>query len=426
MHIGLSYLLFLLFPVFTWASLELPADREGKTYYSSRADLRSMNRALREVSEQDLEIVFQDILTKTDPSKVCSFDLVSSLRSELKKINTKFSHVDGAIVYLRTKNFFDDVIAGLLLSAEKTTSRNVLLPKDYRDLISPPNQDAITKAIELIKNFEPKLKNQCLDEAYRMLYAELLRTDKSIKDIHLEALFLEAFENKVISFETYLTLEKARLSKLQAGSLTIKNYLKKIRTLRIQFPLRDPLERSQFVTEKSEGDKISRRQRLLENYSELQIILMADVIKKLRKRLEAEKAEILIYDRNQGVEAIALGPMERFRLAIKLLRKEMALLALNTFFNGRTPDYMDLMVAAYETGMLPASELDAVAGLEDIWNPEKTFWDKASVWVRTLSSVATIAIPPPYGFIPALAVVVIEMTAGKKQDGKSDDPTVLF
>jgi hypothetical protein len=83
------------------------------------------------------------------------------------------------------------------------------------------------------------------------------------------------------------------------------------------------------------------------------------------------------------------------------------------------------MISSYEVGMIPASELEEVAGLEEIWNPKKTFWQKAQVWVRTLSSVATIAVPPPYGFIPALALVVIEMTAGKKDDN-TNDPTVLF
>ena len=103
----------------------------------------------------------------------------------------------------------------------------------------------------------------------------------------------------------------------------------------------------------------------------------------------------------------------------------MAQLSLNTYFAGRTPSYLDLMISSYEVGMIPASELEEVAGLEEIWNPKKTFWQKAQVWVRTLSSVATIAVPPPYGFIPALALVVIEMTAGTKDDN-TNDPTVLF
>jgi hypothetical protein len=104
----------------------------------------------------------------------------------------------------------------------------------------------------------------------------------------------------------------------------------------------------------------------------------------------------------------------------------MSLISLNTFFQGRSPEYIDIMTAAFETGVIAGSELDELALLEEIWNPKKTFWDKAQVWVRLFGTVASIALPPPYGFIPALAIVVIEMTVGKKDDKKTNDPTVLF
>jgi hypothetical protein len=153
---------------------------------------------------------------------------------------------------------------------------------------------------------------------------------------------------------------------------------------------------------------------------------MANVIKKLRARLEYDAVAISGYRNGEIQETILLEPMERFRFAIKALRKEMSLLSLNTFFNGRSPDYIDLMVASYEIGIIPASELETVASLEEIWNPKKTFWDKAGIWIRTFSSVATIVIPPPYGFIPALVLVVIEGTVVKKKNQNSDDPTSMF
>jgi hypothetical protein len=41
-------------------------------------------------------------------------------------------------------------------------------------------------------------------------------------------------------------------------------------------------------------------------------------------------------------------------------------------------------------------------------------------------SVATIVTPPPYGFVPALALIVIEATAGKDGTANDLDPTSLF
>jgi hypothetical protein len=196
--------------------------------------------------------------------------------------------------------------------------------------------------------------------------------------------------------------------------------------LRTQYPLRDIKERSDFTSVEVKKMKSSRRQKLFENYSDLQIIMMGNVIKRLRSRLEYDAVEISGYKEGVLQETIPLDPMERFRFAIKALRKEMSLLSLNTFFNGRSPDYMDLMVASYEIGIIPASELDTVASLEEIWNPKKTFWDKAGIWIKTFASVATIVIPPPYGFIPALVIVVIEATVGKKKDPNANDPSVLF
>lgn len=400
-------------------------DREGVSYYSSNSDKRSISRALREVRDTDIDLAFDETLKTQEASKLCTFTLNETLHDNLKRINPNFDEMEGAILYLRSKNQMDDVVTKLLLEANKTVTTDILLPKQQEKLFLPSNKETVKKAVDIIAGIEKKLSTTCFDEAYKNLYNEVFRLDKGLKDHHLEALLVEAYKLKKISFDLYLSLEQARVTELQTSILTLKAYHRKVKSLRVQYPLRDSNEQSNFVTGKVDKAKLSRRQRLMEGYTDLQIMLMANVVKKLRTRLDSPKVEILIYDRTQGIETITLEPMERFRLAIKLLRKEMAELALNTYFAGRSPDYMDLMTAAYETGLIPASELEEVAGLQDIWNPKKTFWEKASVWVRTLSSVATIAIPPPYGFIPALAIVVIEMTAGKK-DPKTDDPTVLF
>lgn len=412
-------------PLLTFAEVDFRNDREGESYYSSNSDKRSVAKALKQVDGTHILGSFDEVLKSTEENKICSFDINASLLKKLRERNPKFKELNGAILHLRHENEIDDVVAKVLMDANNTMNESVYYPKNDEHLFYP-SEKTLTESLAIIKNFDKKLKMSCFDEAYRTLYGDLLRVDKHLKSSNIEAIFVSALEQKIITRDTYNLLEKARASELEQGSLTLLNYHRKIKNLRTQYPLRDPEERSKFVTNKVNKLKLSHRQKLLENYSDLQIILMANIIKKLRTRIEAPKAEILIYDRNQGVETITLEPMERFRLAIKLLRKEMSLLALNTFFAGRSPDYMDLMTAAFETGIIPASELEEVAGLEEIWNPKKTFWEKAQVWVRMASSVATIALPPPYGFIPALAIVVIEMTAGQNKDQNANDPTVLF
>jgi hypothetical protein len=412
-------------PTFAAEPVSLRNDREGTTFYSSSSDERAVARAVRQVEPSLIVRAFDELMQDVNESKLCSFDLNYGLEKKLKSFNRKFSEMEGAIIYLRTQNEFDDVVAKILLSANQVVKTDIALPKKSEEL-SFPSKKTLAASIETVRGFEKKSKNLCFDEAFKNFYGDILKVDKTLDSDYLEAILVEAYRKKAIGFDLYLKLEQSRTSELEKSSLTLKSYYKKVKTIRTQFPLRDASEQSNFITQKVEQQKMSRRQRLLEGYSDLQIMMMADIIKKLRVRVEATKVEILIYDRSNGIETITLDAMERFRLAIKLLRKEMALLSLNTYFAGRSPDYLDIMSAAYEVGLVPASEIEEVAGLEEVWNPKKSFWDKASTWVRTLGSVATVALPPPYGFIPALTIVIIEMTVGKNNKNNNEDPSVLF
>ncbi len=402
-------------------------DREGESFYNSNSHKNSISRALKEIDPTQIIGAFDATLSEFDETKLCTFDINESLETKLKAINPGFSEMEGAILYLRTQDELDDSVTKLLLTANKVIKTELLLPKKKEELFYPSDRKFFAKGLTLIGDFEKKLnKNTCIDDSYRSLYGDLLKANKGMQSSDLEAMLVEAVKKKTLSVKMYMFLEKARNNELEKEGFTLKGYYKKIKSLRLQYPLRDPNERSQFITQKAEKLKVSLRQKLYESYSDLQIILMANLVKSLRTRLESPKAEILIYDRNYTPETITLEPMERFGLAIKLLRKEMSHLALNTYFEGRSPSYMDILVAAYETGLIPASELEEVSGLQEIWNPKKTFWEKASIWVRTVGSVATIALPPPYGFIPTLALVVIEMTAGQNKTNSTDNSTDLF
>ncbi len=425
---GWALLFFSLLSINLLAQEESPSlrnVREGTSYYSRRMDLYVKNRAAKRLTSAEAQSLFKEALKKQDVKSLCSFtlnkDALHLLRERAIEVNFK-----GFLYLVRDTSEIDDVSLGILLRAHevKTTS---LYDKREEDIIPPFDTESNREILKLIASFEKRFaKGACFDEAYRSFHQEVLKADKKIKSYTLEALFHKARNEKLISEDLFVSLEQARINELENPSLTLSSYLQKVQTLRIQYPLRDENERSHFVTGKVKKLKMGRRQRLFESYSDLQIVLMGNIIKTLRADLEATKVEILIYNGQEVRRKLELEPMERFRFAIKSLRKEMARLSLNTYFNGRSPDYMDLMVASFEIGIISASELEAVASLEEIWNPKKSFWDKAGVWIKTLSSVATIVIPPPYGFIPALAIVVIEATAGKKKDPNTNDPSVLF
>lgn len=418
-------LILLALPTFA-STLDFRNDREGKSFYSARSHERAKNKALNKLNENIILNAYQDTLRETERSKLCSFTFNDEFLKKLKQENSRFNELEGALYFLREQNEFDDVVVKILLDAYEVSTTKVFTSYDENHFL--PDSDKVKPLLGLIGAFKEKFlaSSGCLDEAYRRFYGDVQKIDKNISKRELESLYALALEKNLIDENLFTKLEQARRNDLHARNLTLKSYYQKMTSLRTQFPLRDQNEKSEFVTGRADKLKVSRRQFLLEHYSDIQIALMGNVIKKLRTRLDSPKAEILIYDRNQGVETITLEPMERFRLAIKLLRKEMSYLALNTFFNGISPGYLDLMTAAYEMGIIPASELDEIAGLQDIWSPKKTFWQKAKVWVTTLGTVATVIIPPPYGFLPALAIVVIEYTTGADKDPDAYDPTSLF
>lgn len=420
MRLPLFGLLLLSLPVLAQETISFKNDREGKSYFENPSKVA---RALRDFRGEELLEIYKNSLKGVEASKVCAYDINKNMEEALLKKSRRFDAYEGVLHYLRSQDQLDDVALKILLDARKVMTTTIE-PKNEQE-ISKPDRAKIAEMVKSVGTFREKfLKNACLDDAYRNLVAEIRKTGEA-SDAQLEGLFVEAFKKKAINSQTWLLLERARTNEIGNSALTLRSYHQKVKSLRLHKPLRDATERSDFVTDKVSKMKVSRRIKLMENYTDLQIMLMADVVKRLRTRLEAKKVTIQIEGENEDIEIITLEPMERFRLAIKLLRKEMALLSLNTYFNGRSPDYMDLITAAYETSLIPAVELKELGGLQEIWNPTKTFWEKASVWIRTFSSVATVAIPAPYGFIPSLVLVVIEATVGKGSDNQPDE-TVLF
>lgn len=404
------------------SSLDFSNDREGRSLYDSKSNNKKISKTLKKISSQTIVDAYQSALTKANERNVCAYNLNESLINNLQQRKLSKSQYEGVLYHLRQKNYFDDVVTQILLNAYQAAHKTIYSNGEHNRFL--PGTHAQRESLyQLIKDFPVKyLSRHCYDEAFRLLYSDLNKV-VSVSKSELGDLLIEASERRIISDELYQLLERARLSDLHLKTVGLKDYYAKVKNLRTQYPLPFENEYSDFVT-KENGASLSHRQQLLSQYSDLQIIIMGNLIKKLRTRLESDRIEIWVYEQDGEIEVIPLEPMERFRFALKVLRKEMGLLALNTQFKGRAPTYMDLIAASFETGIIAGSELDSLAGLEDIWNPKKTFWDKASFWVRTFSSVATIMIPPPYGFIPVLALVAIEATMAGK-DNTIDDGSLF-
>jgi hypothetical protein len=419
-RIGFFLITVLLLPlVAVGGELSLKNDREGKSFYHSWSFRRQERQALKQIDSQVILSEFTKILSKTPEDKLCSLNLVNQWQKNLKGINPEFNQTQGALNVLRSNNEIDDVVLKILTRANKLLSGPITILLDEDQVLLPIASRYLPQLLNLVADAEKKLADGCLDEVYRNLIQEITKLKLDLADIYLQALFIEAYETQKISYRTYYFFEQSRINQLEKINFDLKSYYKKIKSLRANSPLPNSLELSGFATGKFDK-KSSRRQHLLENYSDIQILLMANVIKKLRSRLDSNKVEIHVYAHDQVDEVIPLEPMERFRFAIKILRKEMALLSLNTYFKGHSPSYVDLMSAAFEAGIIPAEEMTEIAGLELIWNPKEGFWKKASFWIKTFGTATAVVMPAPFGFLPVLAVLVIEATTSDKNNNNDD------
>lgn len=416
MRLVLFGIWFFAMPVLAASDIHFWTAREGESFYASKSRTRSIQKLLKLVDGQTITNTYEDVLSETEEKELCSFSLNSDLKKRVQLHSKKNISYEDVIHYLRQEKKIDDVVVKLLLDADKVSTTDIRPKVEEEITITKITEDG-TEILNLITSFEKRfLGANCLDEAYKNFHAEVLKVNKKTKSYELEALLFHALKEKRISREVYETLEKARLNELEKTSFTLKAYYTKIKSLRRNFPI-NRTEESTYVTSKVPKMSVSRRQKLLQNYSDLQIMMMGDVIRKLRKRLDTPKMEVLIYDRDpEGpTEILEMTPMGRVRFLVnQVLKKDMEDVKLNKYFSGHQPEYLDLITASYEIGLIAGEEVDAIVSLEEMWNPKKTFWDKAGIWIQTFSSVATIVIPPPYGFIPALALVVIQATVGKE------------
>lgn len=407
---------------FVWAdgTLDFTNDREGVSLYDTKSNNKKINSTLKKIKSNVIVNSYKTALNEQNERNVCAYNLNETFIKGLGQKKVSKSQYEGSIYYLRSQNLIDDVVVQILLNAYKTTTKTIFNnDRDYSHRFLPGTYTQRESLYALMKEFTSKyLGHNCYDDAYRLFHNDMNKI-VSLSQNDLKNLYLEANERRVISDEVYNLLERARLANLHYKSVSLKDYYRKIQNLRVQYPLPFENEYSDFVT-KANSVNLTHRQQLLAQYSDLQIILMGNLIKKLRTRLESDRIEIWVYDQDGEIEVIPLEPMERFRFALKILRKEMSQLALNTQFRGRAPSYMDLIAASFELGLVAGSELNELGSLEEIWNPKKTWWDKAAFWVRSFGSVATIMIPPPYGFIPVLALVAIEATMGDQDNGIDD------
>jgi hypothetical protein len=311
---------------------------------------------------------------------------------------------------MRKYSLIDDFY---LEQALKTSHLNMNLDSIRKASYTKPADES-----SLAEFFESS-KRSCILDNWRNYLTKLkakkkrLSNTKVKKALKSEGLSLKLKSDVLVSIRK---LVKLKYQKTEFKSLT--SYLKTKRTLRKKYPI-DPSDGlSDFVIEKIKKIKRSKRNIFFTRYNAKAIEKMSDVMTRLIEHVESPKMQLNVFsDETTVLRSIDLLPMDRFRFAIRYLRKEMNELQLDVDFKGAIPSYDDIIVAAYETNIVAPSELAELASMEEIWNPEQTGWQKTAVWIRMFLPIATVLIPPPYNVIASIAMIIIELTTKKDEPG---------
>lgn len=376
-------------------------DREGNSIYIKKADQKQIKRWKSQQGETLAKDLFAESLKTFNLSNICAQSLVSILDAKAKSLGIKTRTL---LLVLREDNIIDDIVLNTLLKNLKALEFKISI----RENIEIPALDLDTSVTFM--DFE-KSKNRCIDETYRIWNSKT----KLLENQNRENYIYAAYHYKVINFPTFQKLYRAHYAELDNEYVSLREYLSKKENLRTLFPI-DPKGKNILINAKAKQERIGHRTRLYQRYSVVQITILAKVITNLELHLNSGKATINTYDKSGliVVETRELTEMERFRYAIRALQTELTTMANNPLV-GMTPTYLDVIAAAYEIGKVNSEQVTAIAKLEELWTPKKTFTEKYGTYIRLVGTVGTLLIPPPYGLVIALGLVAMESTAKKSE-----------
>lgn len=370
--------------------------REGKSSLLSNLKEDEVRREYQ--GNPDLKKL-QSIMSNRSINR-CATKVIRKFKLELGLSSAR--EVELAVLGLRLYDNIDDVSASILLRASDL-SNTVAGPVTKDELSSDEEEDALKVYKEKAEDF--KNRALCLEDTYRDLFGKLAtKSPKFVQNLkHINKM---ARDEGYISSDDYKTLEVFRIKKVHEWPMTLSSYGASLEMIAKRFTR--TRETSDLITQTKFRQKSSMRMSLYNKFNSTQIIMLANIVKGLKTRLESKNVKITIDYEDAPSETIDLTPMEKFRFILKLLRKELANLNNSSLLGGKNATYLDLITAAYEVGYISSADIKQLASMQEIWNPSKTPKEKAMYWVKTFGGVASVLLPPPFGFASVMAIMLID------------------
>jgi hypothetical protein len=382
-----------------------------------------------------------NVLMKVEKQEaICDLGFVDLMIKEGVNNNTLRDEDDLTAVmsFLRIENQIDDLLfENILNSQDLQGSIDARAGSVYpRSPINSLNDN--TKDIDLKTTYQefatwPDDQKRCSLSAYYRLSTKLTWKNVRERNQLLKRLNYLALDKELISLETYHKLEVFREKDALDWPVHLFNYIDIVRNAKDKLsptkrPVQDPAVFStKYADRKS---KLTHRERLYKNFNSTQIMILAGIIEKTAKRMDSRYVAINFQYTNEPEisEIYVLSPMERYRLSLKMLIKDMAETMRSDIFGGKTIEYEDLVTAAYETGYIKASELELVLKFEDFWNPQTPKWKMYANFAFSLVGTAVWFLPPPWNIVGALALVITQtkVVNGDKPADADDNWNVVI
>lgn len=416
----------------------LENNKESYSRFITKLDMESVELWLnhhqlsREEVKSNSRFVLQRVITDfTNRKTFCDLGLATMLyqattEASLVSNNKDF---DSFLSYLRIENIIDDIFYRLL---KKSHEVNEEMSKYLRSRIPRrpfnlyTNQNAGINLKDFYSTFSdwPDDVDFCTLGRYWHLVNKLKWSSPKSRDSQMRKLNWMAVSSGAINLETFNKLEVLRYNRVLDWHVNINGYLDIIRNAKDKLAI-EAEERSTnnfndiYV---SRRDKLTRRGKLYKVYSSTQVMVLAQLIEKTARRIDARYASINFQytdDPEGEIETYVLSPMEQYRLSIRMLRKEMAEIMRSQSFAGTGIEFNDIISAAFETGMINSEELDYVVKFEDFWNPKTPKWKAYANFAFSLAGTASYYLPAPWNIIGAIGLVV---TQSRYMNDNEPDP----
>ncbi len=364
----------------------------------------------------------------------CDVGFVALLKEKASKTLTVTDSEDfaGFVAFLRVEDIIDDIFYTNIMKSEDLSSALEEASKS-RPILPPVNRiNDNTKDLDVTKLYSdfktwPNEVSKCSIGTYYRMMLTLSWKNKRERDALLNRLNYLAMEKKVISVEVYNKLEILREKHALDWNAYVKSYLDVVKNAKDKMsptgkPENDPSKYSTTYVERKE--RLTQRGRLYRQFDSTQVLILSEIIQKTAKRMDAHRVAINFQYTNtpdSELETYVLSPMERYRLSIKLLRRDLGEVQRSELFRNTNVEYEDLVTAAYETGLIKSEELELILKFEEFWDPKEEKWKIYANFAFSVLGTASFYLPPPWNIIGAIALVVTQTQLNKKQQKADPD-----